>query len=45
LSDPHAPDEFRTNGVVSNMNEFYAAFGLKQGDKLWLPAEQRVSIW
>ena len=45
LTDPHAPSEFRANGVVSNMDEFYAAFGLKQGDKLWRPVAERVKIW
>jgi predicted metalloendopeptidase len=45
LTDPHAPDEFRANGVVSNMDEFYAAFGVKEGDKLWRPAAERVKIW
>jgi len=45
LSDPHAPSEFRANGVVGNMDEFYAAFGVKQGDKLWRPAAERVKIW
>ena len=45
LSDPHAPGEFRANGVVANMDEFYAAFGVKEGDKLWRPAAERVKIW
>jgi len=45
LTDPHAPSEFRTNGVVANMDEFYAAFGLREGDKLWRPAAERVKIW
>ena len=45
LTDPHAPDEFRANGVVSSMDEFYAAFGVKEGDKLWRPAAERVKIW
>jgi putative endopeptidase len=45
LTDPHAPSEFRANGVVANMDEFYAAFGLKEGDKLWRPAAERVRIW
>ena len=45
LTDPHAPNEFRSNGVVSNMDEFYAAFGVREGDKLWRPATQRVKIW
>jgi predicted metalloendopeptidase len=45
LTDPHAPDEFRANGVLSNMDEFYGAFGVKQGDKLWRPEAERVKIW
>jgi predicted metalloendopeptidase len=45
LTDPHAPSEFRTNGVVANMDEFYAAFGVREGDKLWRPAAERVKIW
>jgi putative endopeptidase len=43
--DPHSPMEFRCNGVVRNLPEFYAAFGVKQGDKLWLPPDRRVRIW
>jgi len=45
LTDPHSPSEFRANGVVSNMAEFYEAFGLREGDKLWRPAAERVKIW
>ena len=29
----------------SNMDEFYAAFDVKEGDKLWRPAAERVKIW
>ncbi len=43
--DPHSPAEFRCNGVVRNLPEFYAAFGVKEGDKLWLPPDRRVRIW
>jgi len=43
--DPHSPAEFRCNGVLRNVPEFYAAFGVKPGDKLWLAPEQRVRIW
>ena len=43
--DSHSPAEFRCNGVVRNLPEFYAAFGVKEGDKLWLAPEQRVRIW
>jgi putative endopeptidase len=44
-TNPHSPPEFRCNGVVRNLTEFYEAFGVKQGDKLWLPENQRVRIW
>jgi len=44
-TDPHSPPEFRCNGVLRNLPEFYAAFGVKEGDKLWLPPERRVRIW
>ena len=42
--DPHAPPEFRVN-VVRNLTEFYDAFGVSEGDGLWLPARDRVRIW
>lgn len=45
ITDPHSPSEFRTNGVVRNMPEFYEAFGVKEGDQLFLPTENRVKIW
>jgi putative endopeptidase len=43
--DPHSPPEFRCNGVIRNLGEFYEAFGVKEGDKLWLPPDRRVRIW
>jgi putative endopeptidase len=45
LSDPHSPNEFRVNGALRNVDAWYAAFGIKVGDKLYLPPEKRVSIW
>jgi len=42
---PHSPTEFRTNGVVRNMDAWYEAFDVKPGDALYLPPEQRVRIW
>jgi putative endopeptidase len=44
-TNPHSPPEFRCNGVVRNLTEFYDAFGVKEGDKLWLPPQDRVRIW
>ncbi|XOV93081.1 MAG: M13 family metallopeptidase [Bacteroidota bacterium] len=45
MRDPHSPNEFRVNGVVRNIPEFYAAFNVMQGDSLFLPPEERVKIW
>ncbi|HEX2190713.1 MAG TPA: M13-type metalloendopeptidase [Longimicrobiaceae bacterium] len=45
LVDPHSPSEFRANGPLRNFEPFYAAFGVKPGDKLYLAPEQRVKIW
>ncbi|MFT4279971.1 M13 family metallopeptidase [Microbacterium sp.] len=43
--DPHSPNEFRCNQIVRNVDEFYTAFDVTEGDALWLPADQRVTIW
>ncbi|MFA5965418.1 MAG: M13 family metallopeptidase [Sphingomonas sp.] len=44
LTDPHSPSEQRT-WIVRNMNPWYAAFGAKPGQKLYLAPEDRVRIW
>ena len=44
-SDPHSPAEFRVNGVVRNLDAWYDAFGVKPGDRLYLPPEDRVRVW
>ena len=44
-TDPHSPAEFRVNGIVTNLDGFYAAFDLKPGDKMFRPPEERVKIW
>ncbi|MBT5791921.1 MAG: peptidase M13, partial [Gammaproteobacteria bacterium] len=44
-SDPHSPDRFRINGVMSNMADFYSTYDLKESDELYLPEADRVSIW
>ncbi|UJP09858.1 peptidase M13 [Microbacterium sp. KUDC0406] len=43
--DPHSPNEFRCNQIVSNIGAFYDAFDVAEGDRLYLPEEQRVTIW
>jgi predicted metalloendopeptidase len=45
LADPHSPGEFRANGVAANMTEFHEAFGVREGDRLYRPPEDRVRIW
>ncbi len=44
-SDPHSPSEFRVNGSVKNHPGFYEAFDVKEGDKMYLPPDQRVIFW
>jgi putative endopeptidase len=44
-SDPHSPSEFRVNGSLKNHPGFYDAFGVKEGDKMYLPPDQRVIFW
>ena len=45
VTDPHSPSEYRCNGVVANITEFYEAFGVKEGDRLYRPPAERVRIW
>lgn len=42
---PHSPGEFRVRGVVRNLDVWYDAFGVKEGEDLYLPPEKRVKIW
>ena len=44
-TDPHSPPAVRGSAPLRNQPGFYAAFGLKPGDKMYLPPAQRVSIW
>jgi putative endopeptidase len=44
-TDPHTPAEARVNGMMMNQQAFYDAFGVKPGDKMYLPPEQRTVIW
>jgi putative endopeptidase len=44
-TDTHSPEEYRTNGVVRNLDEWYAAFDVTEEDELYLPPEERVRIW
>ena len=44
-TDSHSPGSVRGNATLKNQPGFYAAFGVKAGDKMYLPPEQRVTIW
>ena len=43
--DPHAPNEFRCNVIAANIAEFYEAFEVEKGSKMWIDPEDRVTIW
>ncbi|UCG71750.1 MAG: M13 family metallopeptidase [Chromatiales bacterium] len=45
LSDPHAPARYRVMGVLQNVPAFYRAFDVTDASGMYLPPEQRVSIW
>jgi len=45
ITDVHAPGFLRVNGPFSDVPEFYKAFNIKKGDKMWLDPEKRVKIW
>jgi putative endopeptidase len=44
-SNEHAPAKFRVIGPLQNMPEFYKAFDIKPGDKMYRPDSLRVKIW
>lgn len=45
MSDVHSPAEFRINGPLSDVDEFYTAFKIKKGDKMYRDEKIRVKIW
>ncbi|MFI4934999.1 MAG: M13 family metallopeptidase [Caulobacterales bacterium] len=45
VSDPHAPNQDRVNGVARNVDAWYDAWGIKPGDPLYVPPDLRVRIW
>lgn len=44
-TDPHSPNEFRTNEIAKNLDAFHEAFGVTDRDGMWMAPQERVSIW
>ena len=44
-SDPHSLGRWRVNAALRNIDTFYEAFGIKEGDKMYMAPEDRVEIW
>lgn len=45
VTGPHSPARYRVIGVLSNMPEFYEAFGVTEGDDMYRSGDERVMIW
>lgn len=45
MTDVHSPNFLRVNGPVVNLDEFFAAFNIKQGDAMWVEPNKRVHVW
>ena len=45
MSNEHSPGQFRAIGPLVNMLQFYAAFGVREGDPMWRAPEVRAKIW
>jgi putative endopeptidase len=43
--DPHSPPVYRVNGPLMHFTPFYTAFGVKEGDKMFVPEKDRIKIW
>lgn len=43
--DTHSPNEARVNAALPHINAWYDAFGIKKGDKLFIPKKNRAQIW
>ncbi|NWL09794.1 peptidase M13 [Paenarthrobacter nitroguajacolicus] len=44
-TDPHSPNEFRTNAIARNLDAFHEAFDVTEADGMWMEPGERVSIW
>ena len=44
-SDPHSLGRWRVNGALPHVDAWYDAFGVKEGDKMFLPKAERLPLW
>ncbi len=44
-SDPHSLGRWRVNGALPHIDAWYEAFGVKEGDKMFIPKDQRLPLW
>lgn len=44
-TNPHSPGQYRVIGPLSNINEFYEVFAVKEGDAMYKPENERANIW
>ncbi|MBU0940129.1 MAG: M13 family metallopeptidase [Bacteroidetes bacterium] len=44
-NNPHSPPNWRVNGPLMNTTPFYDAFNVQEGDKMFLPKKDRITIW
>ncbi|MGX8697388.1 MAG: M13-type metalloendopeptidase, partial [Prevotella sp.] len=44
-SDVHSQGRWRVNGALPHIDAWYEAFGVKEGDKLFIPKEKRLQLW
>ena len=44
-SDPHALGRWRVNGALPHIDAWYEAFGVKEGDKMFIPKSERLQLW
>lgn len=44
-TDPHSLGEWRVNGALPHINAWYEAFGVKKGDKMYIPESERLQLW
>ncbi len=45
LTDPHSPEEYRTNAPLTNIDAWYTAFHIQPGDKMYKKPEDRIHVW